>query len=67
MKKEEAKDLLLSMVEKEYREDLINKIKAEKQKAKEEAGASFAAAFAGRWFLSRNGFCIDLLTLVDRP
>jgi ribonuclease Y len=37
MKKEEAKELLLSMIEKEYREDLVNKIKAEKQKAKEEA------------------------------
>lgn len=37
MKKEEAKELLLKMIEKEYREDLINKIKSEKQKAKEEA------------------------------
>lgn len=37
MKKEEAKELLLSTVEKEYREDLVGKIKAEKQKAKEEA------------------------------
>jgi ribonuclease Y len=37
MKKEEAKELLLSMVEKEYREDLVGKIKAEKQKAKDEA------------------------------
>lgn len=37
MKKEEAKELLLNMIEKEYKEDLISKIKAEKQKAKEEA------------------------------
>lgn len=37
MKREEAKELLLKMVEKEYREDLIAKIKSEKQKAKEEA------------------------------
>lgn len=37
MKKDEAKDLLLKMVEREYKEELVNKIKAEKQKAKEEA------------------------------
>lgn len=37
LNKEEAKELLLKMVEKEYREDLIAKIKAEKQKAKDEA------------------------------
>src|SRR3990167_3657170 len=37
MKKEEAKDLLLQMVEKEYKDDLIAKIKSEKQKAKQEA------------------------------
>jgi len=37
MKKDEAKDLLLSMIEKEYRQDLVAKIKSEKQKAKEES------------------------------
>lgn len=37
MKKDEAKDMLLANVEKEYREELVHKIKAEKQKAKEEA------------------------------
>lgn len=37
MKKEEAKDLLLQMIEKEYREELVGKIRSEKQKAKEEA------------------------------
>lgn len=37
LKKEDAKDLLLEMVEKEYKEELVHKIKAEKQAAKEEA------------------------------
>ena len=36
-KKEEAKDVLLKLVEKEYKDDLISKIRSEKQKAKEEA------------------------------
>jgi len=39
MKKEEAKELLLQLVEKEYKDDVIAKIKAEKQAAKEEASA----------------------------
>jgi len=37
LKKEEAKELLLKQVEKDYREDIINKIKSEKERAKEEA------------------------------
>jgi len=37
LKKEEAKELLLQMIEKEYRIDMVQKIKSEKQKAKEEA------------------------------
>lgn len=37
LKKDEAKDLLLKEVEKEYRTDLIAKIKQEKELAKEEA------------------------------
>jgi ribonuclease Y len=37
LKKDEAKDILLKEVEKEYRTDLIAKIKSEKELAKEEA------------------------------
>ena len=37
MNKEEAKEILLKTIEKEYRDDLVAKIKSEKQKAKEEA------------------------------
>lgn len=36
LKKEEARELLLKEIEKEYREDLINKIKAEKEHLKDE-------------------------------
>lgn len=39
LSKEEAKELLLKMIEKEYKDDLIAKIKAEKQKFKEESEA----------------------------
>lgn len=37
LKKEDAKNLLLEMVEKEYKDELVQKIKEEKQVAKEEA------------------------------
>lgn len=37
MNKDEAKDILLKLIEKEYKDDLIAKIKSEKQKFKEEA------------------------------
>ena len=37
LKKEEARDLLLASIEKEYKDDLINKIKEQKEIAKEEA------------------------------
>lgn len=37
LKKEEAKELLLDQVEKDYKEDIIAKIKSEKEGAKEEA------------------------------
>lgn len=37
LKKEDAKELLLSQVEKEYKDDIIAKIKSEKEKAKEVA------------------------------
>lgn len=39
MSDDDAKKLLLDLVEKEYKEELINKIKVEKQAAKEEAEA----------------------------
>jgi ribonuclease Y len=37
LKKEEARDQLLKMIEKDYRQDLVNKIKTEKDRLKEEA------------------------------